>query len=432
MKPVQCKAKLLNGAYDRQLCRIYSCQAGELEGRRQRAASMLDALEAFEPDCSGTALFSAPGRTEIGGNHTDHQRGCVLAAAVTMDALAAAAPNGTDRVRIQSEGYPPFEVDISSTGFREEEITSPAGLVRGIAAALCAGGYRPRGFSACITSDVPKGSGLSSSAAFEVLIGSIFNSLFCGGGLSAIDIARAGQFAENNYAMKPCGLMDQAASAAGGLVSMDFSRRENPVLDSISFDFDSRGFTLCVVNTGGDHCNLTPDYAAIPREMRAVARQLGKKVLADADEEQFYAELPRLRERLGDRAVLRAIHCFDESRRALRQADCLRGGDLEGFLTLVNESGRSSEQLLQNIWSPRRSRSQAVAVGLELSRRMLNGRGAYRVHGGGFAGTIQAYVPHDLWPQFARRMEQVFGSGSVCRLSIRPEGGEQVLPDCEE
>lgn len=423
MKPEQQRALLDSGAYDGQLLRIYSCGQEGLPVRKDRAKRMLDALERFQPDCGDVGLFSAPGRTEIGGNHTDHQQGCVLAAAVNMDALTAAAPNGTDRVRVLSEGYPSFEVDLSDLEPREEEISSPAGLVRGIAAALAAKGYRVSGFSACVTSDVPKGSGLSSSASFEVLMGVIFNSLFCGDALSSVDIARAGQFAENNYAMKPCGLMDQAASAVGGLVSMDFSRREDPVLDSIEFDFAREGYTLCVVNTGGDHCNLTPDYAAIPREMRAVARQLGKKQLGRADESLFYAELPRLRARLGDRAVLRAIHFFDESRRALEQAECLRRDDVEGFLRLVNESGRSSEQLLQNIWSPRRSRTQAVAVGLELARRLLAGKGAYRVHGGGFAGTVQAYVPAGLWPEFAGEMERVFGVGSVCPLAIRPQGG---------
>ncbi len=431
MKPRDQKNALIRGGYDRLLAGMYACGGEELAPRRERAVRLLDIFEEFAPECAGAALFSAPGRTEIGGNHTDHQEGCVLAAAVNMDALAAAGVNGTKTVRIQSEGYPSFEVDLSSLEPREEETHSPAGLVRGVAAAVAALGYEPSGFSACITSDVPKGSGLSSSAAFEVLVGEIMNRLFCGGKISSVSIARAGQFAENNYAMKPSGLMDQAASAVGGMVSMDFSRREDPVLDSIEYDFGSRGYVLCVVNTKGDHSNLTPDYAAIPREMRAVARQLGKKKLGSADESLFYDELPRLRSRLGDRAVLRAMHFFDESRRALAQAECLRRDNLPGFLRLVNESGRSSERLLQNIHSPRRSRSQAVMMGLELARRTLGGEGAYRVHGGGFAGTIQAYVPKDLWESFERRMSSVFGADSVSPLAIRPMGGITLFPDGE-
>ena len=370
-----------------------------------------------------TYFFSAPGRTEISGNHTDHQHGCVLAAAVNMDALAVAAPNGTNVVRVLSEGYDPFEVDLSALEPIESEKDRPAALVRGMAATVSAMGYEIKGFTACLTSDVPKGSGLSSSACFEVLFGTIINHLFCDGKLNEVEIARAGQFAENNYAMKPSGLLDQATASVGGLVSMDFGRKDDPVLGKIEFDFEAHGYTLCVVNTGGDHCNLTPDYAAVPREMKAVARQLGKKLLGDADEEQFYAELPRLRAKLGDRAVMRAIHYFDETKRALAQAECLRKDDIDGFLALVNESGRSSDLLLQNAWSPRRTRTQAIPMGLELARRALGGKGAYRVHGGGFAGTIQAYVPNEKWPEFAQSMERVFGKGNCHRLAIRPVGG---------
>ena len=414
------------GALDEQLLRIYSCGSDGLAAHHDRVNRMLDTFEQFAPELDAARIFSAPGRTEIGGNHTDHQHGCVLAAAVNMDALAVAAPNGTNVVRVSSEGYAPFEVDLSVLEPIEAEKDYPAALVRGMAATISAMGYEISGFTACLTSSVPKGSGLSSSACFEVLFGTIINHLFCEGKLSDIEIARAGQFAENNYAMKPSGLLDQATAAVGGLVSMDFARKDDPVLGKIEFDFEAHGYTLCVVNTGGDHCNLTPDYAAVPREMRAVARQLGKKLLGDADEELFYAELPRLRAKLGDRAVMRAIHYFDETKRAIAQADYLRSDDIDGFLRLVNESGRSSDLLLQNAWSPRRTRTQAIPVGLELARRALGGEGAYRVHGGGFAGTIQAYVPNAKWPEFVRSMEAVFGEGNCHRLAIRPVGGVEL------
>ncbi len=422
-KLAELKKAVSGGQLDAQLLRVYSCGTDGLSERQERIIRMIDTFKEFSPGIDEAGIFSAPGRTEIGGNHTDHQHGCVLAAAVNMDALAIAAPNGTNTIRVSSEGYAPFEVELSVLEPIAEEKDRPAALVRGMAAAVSALGYKVSGFTACLTSDVPKGSGLSSSACFEVLFGTIINCLFCGGKLSDIEIARAGQFAENNYAMKPSGLLDQASASVGGLVSMDFARREDPVLGKIEFDFEEHGYTLCVVNTGGDHCNLTPDYAAIPREMKAVARQLGKKLLGEADEETFYAELPRLRAKLGDRAVLRAIHYFDETKRAIAQADCLRADDMEGFLRLVNESGRSSDMLLQNISSPRRSRVQAIPVGLELARRALGGEGAYRVHGGGFAGTIQVYVPNEKWPEFKKTMERVFGEGNCHRLAIRPVGG---------
>lgn len=427
MKKISELRKILaEGAMDAQLLRIYSCGKEGLPGRRERVERMLSAFEEFAPGLDSARVFSAPGRTEIGGNHTDHQHGCVLAAAVNMDAVAVAAPNGTNVIRVLSEGYDPFEVDLSVLEPIEAEKDRPAALVRGMVATVAAMGYEVSGFSACVTSDVPGGSGLSSSACFEVLFGTIINGLFCEGKLSDIEIAKAGQFAENNYAMKPSGLLDQATASVGGLVSMDFARKDDPVLGRIEFDFEAHGYTLCVVNTGGNHCDLTPDYAAVPREMKAVARQLGKKLLGDADEELFYAELPRIRTKLGDRAVLRAIHYFDETKRAIAQADCLRADDIEGFLALVNESGRSSDLLLQNGWSPRRSRTQAIPVGLEIARRTLGGKGAYRVHGGGFAGTIQAYVPNGKWDEFVAAMEHVFGKGSVHRLAIRPVGGVEL------
>lgn len=423
----QLTSALNNGEFDGQLARMYPREADGLEVQRRRIAALIDRFSQFAPGTDSAGIFSAPGRTEIGGNHTDHQNGCVLAAAVDMDAIAVAAPNGTMTARIASEGYEPFEVDLARLEVVEAEASSPTALVRGIAAAVSALGCEPGGFTACVTSNVPKGSGLSSSACVEILFGTIFNFLFCGGRLRPMELARAGQFAENNYAMKPSGLLDQAAASVGGLVSMDFSRKDDPVLERLEFDFEAHGYTLCVVNTGGDHSDLTRDYAAIPREMRSVARCFGRKVLGEVDEGEFMADIPRVRAKLGDRAVLRAMHFFEETKRAIAQADCLRAGDIDGFLRLVNESGRSSDLLLQNAWSPRRVRQQAIPLGEELARRALGGRGAYRLQGGGFAGTVQAYCPNERYDGFRAVMEKVFGVGSCRRLGIRSVGGVAVV-----
>ena len=406
---------------------LYSC--GDTAPHKDRINALADRFYYTFPElreAEGVRFYSAPGRTEIGGNHTDHQRGCVLAAAVNIDAIAAAVPNGTDTVTVCSEGYGIVSVNLQRLEPQAGEENSPAALVRGIAARLTDMGYKLHGFSACVASDVPGGSGLSSSACFEVLIITIFNDLFCNNALDGITAARIGQFAENNFAGKPSGLLDQATAAVGGLVSMDFSR-ENPVLDSIKFDFEEHGYVLCVVNTGGSHADLTGDYAAVTKEMAAVANHFGKAVLSEVDEAQFYAAIPELRAKAGDRAILRALHYFDETKRALAQAQALRSGDMEGFLELVRQSGRSSEMLLQNIYTSANPAEQGVALGLGIIKRFLGEKGACRVHGGGFAGTVQAYIPKERFEEFRADAERIFGKGSCSRLAVRPCGGVRII-----
>lgn len=367
-------------------------------------------------------VFSAPGRTEIGGNHTDHQLGRVLAGAVSVDTVAAVAPNGERVIRVQSQGYPLCTVSLDELEIRPAEFGTTLSLIRGVAAGIAQRGFAVSGFDAVVSSRVLPGSGLSSSAAFEVLIGTVVNSLD-GCGLNAIEIAQIGQYAENEYFGKPCGLMDQMASSVGGIVTIDFADREHPVVEPLDFDFAACGHALCIVNSGADHADLTDEYAAIPREMAEVCRIFGKTHLRQVDEAEFFARLPQVRAAAGDRAALRAMHIFDENRRVGREVEALRANDFARFLTLVNESGRSSWLYLQNVVPTGNTRHQELALTLALAGRLLNGRGAFRVHGGGFAGTIQAFVPLDLLDGFKAGMEAVLGAGSCQVLSIRPEGG---------
>lgn len=407
------------------LSMIYA--SNDTEYYKERIAALAQRFDKEFPEAASVGIYSAPGRTEIGGNHTDHQHGCVLAAAVNMDAIAAAAPTGTSLVTINSEGYPPFEVDLTDLAASEQEKDSPAAMVRGVAAYISNLGYNLGGFCASVTSNVPGGSGLSSSASFEILIGAIFNDMFCGGKLDSITLAKAGQFAENNYAMKPSGLLDQATASVGGLVSMDFARQDDPVLDSIKFNFEDNGYVLCVVNTGGSHANLTADYAAITDDMRTIAEHFGKELLNDVEQTDFENAIMELRSKTGERAVLRAMHYFAETKRALAQADALRANDIDLFLKLVNESGRSSELCLQNIFPVGAPAEQGVTLGLAAAKAFLAGKGAYRVHGGGFAGTIQAYVPIESYDAFCAHMERYLGKGCCHRLAVRPVGGIRII-----
>ena len=363
-------------------------------------------------------LFSAPGRTEIGGNHTDHQLGRVLAGAVSLETVAAVAENGGNVVRVLSEGYPLCEIDLDDLSIRPEEFGTTAALIRGVAAGT---GLR-KGFDACVSSTVLPGSGLSSSAAFEVLLGTVASHL-SGAGLNAVEIAQLGQRVENEYFGKPCGLMDQMASSVGGVITIDFADPGRPLVEPLDFDFAACGHALCIVDSGADHADLTDEYAAIPREMKAVAAVFGKQVLRQVEATDFYARLPEVREAAGDRAALRAMHFFDENRRVGEQVAALRAGDFERFLALVNESGNSSWLYLQNVTPTGATQHQELAAALARARHLLVGRGACRVHGGGFAGTIQAFVPLDLLERFRRGMEAVLGEGSCHVLSIRPEGG---------
>ena len=370
-----------------------------------------------------TCYFSAPGRTEIGGNHTDHQRGRVLAAAVNLDTIAAVRPNGTDTIRILSKGYPMCEVNVTELEPVASEINSTPALVRGVAARFAQLGCKVGGFDAYCESTVLPGSGLSSSAAFEVLIGTIINSLFFENKATAPEVAQIGQYAENVFFGKPCGLMDQTASAVGNLVTIDFFELGNPVIKPVSFDFAACGHALCIIDTGADHADLTDEYAAVPGEMKAVAAYLGKEVLTLINEADFYAAIPEIRKACGDRAVMRAVHFYQENTRVPQQVAALENGDFETFLKLVKQSGYSSYMYLQNVIPAGYKQHQDVAVALGLCEHYLCGRGAYRVHGGGFAGTVQAFVPNDLLDSFVAGIDGALGAGACHVLSIRPQGG---------
>ena len=367
--------------------------------------------------------FSAPGRVEVGGNHTDHQRGRVLASAINLEASAAVTPNGTNVVRMKNAVYGSDEIDLSDLKFKSEEIGTPASLVRGVAAWFVENGYAIGGFDAEISSNIPLGAGLSSSAAIEVLIGNIFKGLF-GADISRIEIAQAGQYAENIYFGKPCGLMDQAASSFGGLNLIDFHDPDKPIVTSVLAEFP--GYSLCVVNTGGSHADLTPDYAACTREMKLIAKHFGKEFLRDVSEDEFFSSLASMR-RLGDRALLRAIHFFGDNKRVLLQVDALEKGDMDTFLELVIESGRSSFAYLQNSYSPNNPQEQGLTLALALSERILAGCGAWRLHGGGFAGTILAFVPHDKKDVYRDKLSAVFGDGCCHFLEVNKHGGGTVL-----
>ena len=370
--------------------------------------------------------FSAPGRTEIGGNHTDHQRGRVLAAAVNLDTRAAVRVNGTDTIRILSKGYPISQVDVTELTPVEAEINSTPALIRGVAARFAQLGCEVKGFDAYCESTVLPGSGLSSYAAYEVLIGTIINGLFFDGRVSQPEIAMIGQYAENVFFGKPCGLMDQMASAVGNLVTIDFLDKDHPVIEPVDFDFASCGHALCIIDSQASHADLTDEYAAIPGELKAVCAQFGKEVLTQIDEKDFYARMPELRKTCGDRAVLRAVHFYQENARVPKQVAALKAGDFDKFLSLVKQSGYSSYMYLQNVIPAGYKAHQDVAVSLALCEHYLNGRGAYRVHGGGFAGTVQAFVPFDLLDAFKAGIDAVLGDGACHVLSIRPQGGVEM------
>ena len=382
----------------------------------------------FAAAFGGTAerYFSAPGRTEVSGNHTDHQRGRVLAGAVNLDTVAAVRANGTDVIRVQSKGYPLCQVRLDALEPVDAEINSTPALIRGVAARFAQLGCKVGGFDAYCDSTGLPGSGLSSSAAFEVLVGTIINHLFFDGKVTQPEIAQIGQYAENVFFGKPCGLMDQTASAVGGLVTIDFADKAHPDIRPVHFDFSTTGHALCIIDSRADHADLTDEYAAVPGEMKAVCEYFGKDVVTEIPETDFYAAIPALREKCGDRAVMRVIHEYNENRRVPQQVACLEQGDFEGFLRLTKESGFSSWMYLQNVIPAGYVKQQAMAVALGLCDHYLQGRGAYRVHGGGFAGTVQAFVPFELLESFRAGIDGALGEGACHVLSIRPQGGVEM------
>ena len=417
------EAGALDGPLSGLLCR-------DLAAGRQRVVQLLEEFQHIYGAGADTpvALCSAPGRTEIGGNHTDHQHGRVLAAAVDVDFLACAAPNGSNTIRFQSQGWPMVEVSLDNLEPRSGEKETTAALVRGMAALAIRRGYPVAGFDVYALSDVLPGSGLSSSAACEVLLGVIENHLFCRGELDPVTIAQMGQGAENQFFGKPSGLMDQTASSVGGAVAIDFADPADPMVRPLTVDLAAQGYALCIIDSGASHATLTDEYAAIPREMGAVAAFFGKQVLREVDEAALMENLPRLRTAVGDRAVLRALHFFAENRRVALQADALAAGEFDVFLELIRQSGRSSWELLQNITPTGAVARQEMAVALAVAERALDGRGACRVHGGGFAGTIQVFVPLDRLAYFREQVEAALGEGSCHVLSIRPVGGTVLWP----
>lgn len=404
--------------------RLYGKAAVSMQKERYAAAEK--AFEELYGKHDGIRFFSAPGRTEVGGNHTDHNRGCVLAAAVGLDVIAVVVPTEDTIVKVKSEGFPEDTVDISDLEIKENEKNTSASLIRGVAAGFKNASLATGGFTAYTTSNVLKGSGLSSSAAFEVLIGTIFSYLYNNGTVSAVKIAQIAQYAENVYFGKPSGLMDQMASSVGGFISIDFKDTENPVIDAISYDFASSGYQLCIVDTKGNHADLTPEYAAIPIEMKSVAKFFGKNELRDITKEMVMENIVDIRKACGDRAVARAFHFFDDNERVGKEAAALRSCDIEAFLKLIRESGNSSYKYLQNIFATKSPEEQGLVIGLYNAESILKDRGAMRVHGGGFAGTIQAFVPTDLLDEYSSSMEKVFGKGSCYKLYIRPVGGTEV------
>jgi len=409
-----------SGGYDIALTALYG--AGAVPAQRERYAAAVEGFITTFGDEGDVMLFSAPGRTEIGGNHTDHNHGRVLAGSVDLDVIAVVRPTDGG-IRMQSEGYPIIEVDISELLPVESEKNGSASLIRGTAARFADLDYAIGGFDAYATSNVLRGSGLSSSAAFEVLIGVILSHLYNDGKVSAVEIAQIAQYTENVYFGKPCGLMDQMASSVGNIITIDFSDPAHPVIEKVDVDFGATGHALCIVDVGGDHADLTHEYAAVPGEMKAVAASLGVSVLRETNMDALLKNIAALREEHGDRAVLRAIHFLQENDRVTEQVAALRNGDFEGFKQLIIESGNSSFEYLQNVYATDDIKEQSMSLALALAQRVLKGSGAWRVHGGGFGGTTQNFVPLDKLAEFKTLIEQVFGEGSCHVLNIRPYGG---------
>lgn len=419
------KEKLAGTEYDSAFARIYKKE--DTAAQKERYIQLVSRFEALFGAGREVEIYSAPGRTEVGGNHTDHNHGKVLAASVNLDAVAVVSANEDNIVRVKSEGYKIDAVDLANLGVMPSERGKSESLIRGVCAAFKNRGYNIGGFDAATVSDVLSGSGLSSSAAFEVLIGTILNHLFNGGKVSAVEIAQIAQFAENEYFGKPCGLMDQMACSVGGFVQIDFKDPAVPVINKVDFDFAACNHALCIVDTGGNHADLTDEYAAVRGEMEAVAAKFGKAVLRDVDRAEFEKNISVVRDSAGDRAVLRAMHFYNENARVDKQAEALKSGDFEGFKALIVESGFSSYMYNQNVYTCKAPSDQPVSVALAICQDVLCGKGAWRVHGGGFAGTIQAFVPMEMLDEFRTRICAVFGEKSCYVLNIRPEGGVKVL-----
>lgn len=415
----------INDGDNKAFLELYGSNPADLKKNAARYTAILKRYTSEFGD-NDPEFFSSPGRTEIGGNHTDHNYGRVLAGAVNLDIIGVAGKNNKNVIRIWAADYPKFEVNLNSLEIDKNEKFTSAALVRGICARLKELGYAIGGFDACIDGGVPKGSGLSSSASFEVLIGAIISHFYNGGKLDPIENAKIGQYSENNYFGKPCGLMDQTACAMGGLITIDFKDPSKPVVKKVNFDFVSTGFSLVITDTGGSHADLNDEYASLPTDMKAVAGAFGAKVLREVTINQVIEIIPSIREKVGDRAILRAIHFQGDNQRVVEQVDALERNDFKSFLGMVVDSGFSSYMYNQNIYPVSNVKEQNVSLALALSHLVLKGEGAWRVHGGGFAGTIQAFVPQNLLGKYVSTLEHVYGKGSCHILFIRQKGAGKV------
>lgn len=416
------KEKISSGAFDNSFKMLY----GDEMQARIRYEKAVSEFENIFGDRDNLRIFSAPGRTEIGGNHTDHQHGAVIAASVDLDVIAIVSANSGNNVRIKSQGYPEDNIDITDFEIKPEEEGRASALIRGVLAKFSELGFKLSGFEAYTTSNVLKGSGLSSSAAFEVLVANIVNGLYCDNKVDSVSIAKFSQFAENVYFGKPSGLLDQMASSVGGFTFADFNDPADPKIEKIDFDVDKTDYQLCVVDTGGNHADLTQDYADITIECKEISNALGVDFLRDADRSEFYSKLKDLRKECSDRAVLRAFHFFNENARVFKMKDALKIGDFEEFLKLVDESGESSFKYLQNLFPVSNAKEQGLSLAIALTKEFLNGEGTARVHGGGFAGTIQCYIPKTRFSEYKNMIEKVFGENSCVPLKIRPVGGYEI------
>ena len=419
MKAFELKKLLTEGGLAK-----YSNLYANVDAQAERMIAAIDSYVALYGEDDDIGIYSVPGRSEISGNHTDHNRGCVLAGAIDRDIIAVAAKNNDGVIRFKSEGYDATVIDLAKIDDPDNfgNYTSDA-LIAGLAKGFKNSSYSVGGYNAYATTEVLKGSGISSSAAFEVMIGNIFNYLYNGGAVSNVEIAKLSQYAENVYLGKPCGLMDQMACAVGGFVYIDFEDPKNPIVDPIAFSLTDAGYSLCIVNTGGNHADLNDDYASVPQEMKSAAKEFGRDALRGLTEADIVAKIPELRETVGDRAVLRALHFVRENDRVGVIRDALKNSDVEGFLNGVLKSGASSFMYLQNVYTTINVKEQGLSLALALTDGYLNGKGgAFRVHGGGFAGTIQVFIKNEYTEEFASLMDSVFGAGAAMILKIRPLG----------
>lgn len=419
------KTAIPSGAWDEKLMELYEDES-LLSYQKERYVALLDKFQKAYGDRE-VAIISAPGRSEVCGNHTDHQHGQVVAASIHLDALGVVAPNSDFKIRLISEGYAEIVVDLTCLKKEKSDEGTTSGLIKGVAAGLKDRGYAIGGFDCVLTSDVLIGAGLSSSAAFEIFLGTTLSHLYNAGRVSPVELATIGQYAENVYFGKPCGLMDQMACSVGGMIHIDFKDAKHPLVEQIPVDFRKYEMTLCITDTKGSHADLTEDYAAVPREMKQVAAHYGKSFLREVEEADFYREIGKLASIMGDRAVLRGMHFYAEEHRVEALVKALHEGNKEEFLKIITASGNSSFKYLQNVYTVGDVAHQPVSLALAVSEQALGGEGATRVHGGGFAGTIQAFVPDKKVEAYRSAMDAVFGEGACHVLKVRRFGGTRVI-----